>query len=65
MDAVPHTTSLNFTNIETLIGSNFKKWKKDIEIVLGLMDLDLVLKEDMLAALTDASTATQRNKFEK
>lgn len=61
MDAVPYTTSL----IETLIGSNFKQWKKDVEIVLGLMDLDLILKEDMLATLTDASTATQRNKFEK
>ncbi|CAN6687490.1 unnamed protein product [Malus baccata var. baccata] len=45
-------TSLNFNNIETLTGSNFKKWKEDVHIVLGLMDLDL-------------STADEKLKFEK
>ena len=57
--------SLNFQNIETLTGSNFKKWKEDVETVLGLMDLDLVVKEDKSAALTDNSTPDQRIKFEK
>ena len=65
MNAVPHTTSLNFTSIETLIGLNYKKWKEDIEIVLGLMDLDLALREDQPAEITDASTVDQRIKFEK
>lgn len=40
MPAAPHMTSLNFTNIEKLIGSNFKKSKDDVAIVLGVMDLD-------------------------
>lgn len=55
-------TSLNFTNIEKLIGSNFKKSKDDADIVLGVMDLDWHYQR---AALTDANTADQRNKFEK
>ncbi|CAN6710655.1 unnamed protein product [Malus baccata var. baccata] len=65
MASVPHTTSLNFTSIETLTGLNFKKWKEDIEILLGLMDLDLALREDKPAELTNTSTAEVRIKFEK
>ncbi|CAN6721625.1 unnamed protein product [Malus baccata var. baccata] len=53
-------TSLNFSNIETLTGSNYKKWKEDLEIALGMMDFDLALREDKPAALTDASTADHR-----
>ncbi|XP_050104620.1 uncharacterized protein LOC126584202 [Malus sylvestris] len=58
-------TSLNFNNIETLTGSNFKKWKEDVQIVLGLMDLDLALREDKPTALTVESTADEKLKFEK
>lgn len=28
--------------IETLTGSNYKKWKPDIKLVIGLMDLDCI-----------------------
>nr|XP_028949145.1 uncharacterized protein LOC114821289 [Malus domestica] len=65
MATATQTTSLNFTNIETLTGSNFKKWKEDIEIVLGLMDLDLALREDQPATITTESTTYQRIKSEK
>ncbi|KAM1674536.1 hypothetical protein COP2_041408 [Malus domestica] len=58
-------TSLNFNNIETLTGSNFKKWKEDVQIVLGLMDLDLALRKDKPATLTDESMPDQKSKFEK
>ncbi|XP_068339146.1 uncharacterized protein [Pyrus communis] len=57
--------SLNFNNIKTLIGSNYKKWKKDVEMVLGLMDLDLALREEKHAAITAESTADHKAKFEK
>ena len=33
------------SRIEQLSGANFKKWKKQIRIVLGCMDLDYALKE--------------------
>nr|XP_017179500.2 uncharacterized protein LOC108169832 [Malus domestica] len=55
-------TSLNFSNIETLTGSNYKKWKEDLEIALGMMDFDLALREDKPAALTVESTAEQKSK---
>ncbi|KAM1367715.1 hypothetical protein ACFX13_001209 [Malus domestica] len=58
-------TSLNFNNIETFTGSNFKKWKEDVEIVLGLMYLDLAPKENQPVALTDKSIANENLKFEK
>ena len=58
-------TSLNFNNIETLTGSNFKKWKEDVKIVLGLMDLDLALREDKPGAITAESTTDEKLKFEK
>ncbi|XP_021833948.1 uncharacterized protein LOC110773733 [Prunus avium] len=58
-------TSMNFSSIETLTGSNYKSWKQDIEILLGLMDYDLAIREDEPAALTEASTTAQRTKHEK
>ncbi|CAN6546754.1 unnamed protein product [Malus baccata var. baccata] len=63
--SAPHMTSLNFNNIETLTGSNFKKWKEDVEIVLGLMDLDLALREEKPKSITAESTADEKMKFEK
>ncbi|CAN6718128.1 unnamed protein product [Malus baccata var. baccata] len=32
MPPAPHMTSLNFNNIKTLTGSNYKKWKEDVEM---------------------------------
>ncbi|KAM1833617.1 hypothetical protein ACFX13_023415 [Malus domestica] len=58
-------TSLNFNNIETLTGSNFKKWKEDVEIRLGLMDLDLALREEKPKAIIAKSTADEKVKLEK
>ena len=58
-------TSLNFNNIETLIGSNFKKWKEDVEIMLGLMDFNLALREEKPEAITAESTADEKIKLEK
>lgn len=57
--------SFNFSSIETLTRSNYKKWKQDVEIVLGLMDLDLALREDEPAALTNESSDAQRRQHEK
>ena len=48
--------SANVNNIPMLNGTNFKKWKKHVIIVLGCMDLDYALREDRPANLTNAST---------
>ncbi|CAL8989829.1 unnamed protein product [Prunus brigantina] len=37
---------VNHNSIETLIGSNYKKWKEDLEIALGLLDYEMALEED-------------------
>ncbi|OIT37006.1 hypothetical protein A4A49_66137 [Nicotiana attenuata] len=57
------TTQLN--SIETLTGSNYKKWKQDVEIVLGLMDLDFALTEQKPAGPTTTSSADEKAKYEK
>ncbi|CAN6716687.1 unnamed protein product [Malus baccata var. baccata] len=57
------TASLNFSNIETLTGSNYKKWKEDMEIALGMMDFDLALREDKPAVITVTRTAEEKLKF--
>ncbi|XP_016651498.1 PREDICTED: uncharacterized protein LOC107881677 [Prunus mume] len=56
-------TGPDLSSIETLNGPNYDKWKLDIEVVLGLMDLDLALIEDKPAALTASSTSEQKLKF--
>lgn len=58
-------TSLNFTNIEALNGSNYKKWKEDIEIALGLMDFNIAIDEDQPPALTPQITAEEKTKRAK
>ncbi|RVW91511.1 hypothetical protein CK203_046222 [Vitis vinifera] len=57
--------SANVKNIIVLNGTNFKKWKEHIIIVLECMDLDYALREDRPTDLTGASTTKQRiaNRF--
>ena len=52
---------VNVNNIPVLNGTNFKKWKEHIIIVLGCMDLDYALRKDHPPNLTSASTTEQRS----
>ncbi|XP_043705256.1 uncharacterized protein LOC122655080 [Telopea speciosissima] len=52
-------------SIPVLSGNNYKRWIEDLEINLGLLDLDLALQELKPADLTDASTNAERVKMEK
>ncbi|XP_019236811.1 PREDICTED: uncharacterized protein LOC109217039 [Nicotiana attenuata] len=56
-------TQLN--SIETLTSSNYKKWKQDIEIVLGLMEVDFALTEQKPAEPVTTSTTNENAKYEK
>nr|CAN76091.1 hypothetical protein VITISV_027114 [Vitis vinifera] len=56
--------SVNVNNIP-MLGTNFKKWKEHVIIVLGCMDLDYALREDHPPDLISASTAEQRAAMEK
>ena len=55
----------NVNNIPVLNGTNFKKWKERVIIVLKCMDLDYALREDRPPDLTSASTAEQRSTMKK
>ncbi|PON88031.1 hypothetical protein TorRG33x02_162330 [Trema orientale] len=56
--------SANLSTIHVLTGINFKSWKEDVMIVLGCMDLDLALKKDQPAALTEESFTEDKRNFE-
>ncbi|XP_047267381.1 uncharacterized protein LOC124897835 [Capsicum annuum] len=52
-------------NIAVLNGTNFKKWKEHIMIVLGCMDLDYALRFDHPADLNETSSNEQKSAYEK
>jgi hypothetical protein len=47
-------------DIPTLNGSNYKEWKDQLEIVFGLVDLDVVLQSDKPVALAKDSTNDEK-----
>ncbi|XP_021827532.1 uncharacterized protein LOC110768153 [Prunus avium] len=59
------SNSYNSHAIDPLTGINYKKWKQDVEIVLGVMDLDLALRDDEPARPAEGASASQRSKYEK
>ncbi|XP_062100385.1 uncharacterized protein LOC133806281 [Humulus lupulus] len=50
----------NNASIQILSASNYKKWKRDVDFSLEIMDLDFCLREDKPGAPIDLSTTTQR-----
>ncbi|KAL0300379.1 UNVERIFIED_CONTAM: hypothetical protein Sangu_3124000 [Sesamum angustifolium] len=61
----PANITANVNTIPMLNGSNFKLLKENLEIVLGVTDLDLVLSEYSPPALTDKSTSEQKREKER
>ncbi|KAI5335741.1 hypothetical protein L3X38_025875 [Prunus dulcis] len=37
---------MNFSQIETLTGSNFKRWKFDLDVALGMSDINYAIIQD-------------------
>lgn len=56
---------MSISQIELLNGSNFRKWKTDIELNLGILDYDHVLKEDPPEELTQTASREAKEKYEK
>ncbi|CAL8990375.1 unnamed protein product [Prunus brigantina] len=56
---------LNLINIEKLNGTNFKTWKQQIDMNLGLHEFTIAFKEPKLAALTDVSSQEEKDAFKK
>ncbi|KAI5434917.1 hypothetical protein KIW84_021658 [Lathyrus oleraceus] len=53
-----------FASIEIQNGSNFKKWKKDLEFSLGIADLDMALRKTK-PVINDQSTPEEKEKIAK
>ena len=51
--------------IETLNGNNNARWKSDVELALGLADLDLALLKDEPQEPTNESTAEEKAYYQK
>ena len=49
-----------FCSIETLTGNNYKQWKSDVELALGLVDVDIALIGADSPKTTDNSTTEQK-----
>ncbi|XP_024179278.1 uncharacterized protein LOC112185262 [Rosa chinensis] len=64
MAAAPALNLLfNCNQMQTLNGSNFKKWKQDLELCLGYSNYEHVLNEDPPAELTPTSTREAKDKY--
>ncbi|CAN6711812.1 unnamed protein product [Malus baccata var. baccata] len=56
-----NSSSMHLNTVEPLTGVNYKKWKQDLEIVLGVMDWDLALGTEEPLTPTDGSTSNATN----
>ncbi|XP_024178984.1 uncharacterized protein LOC112184999 [Rosa chinensis] len=56
---------MSISQIKLLNGSNFRKWKSDIELNLGILDYNHVLKEDPPEELTPTVSREAKEKVEK
>ncbi|XP_062017162.1 uncharacterized protein LOC133733550 isoform X1 [Rosa rugosa] len=54
---------MSINQVELLNGLNFKKWKGDIELNLGILDFDHVLREDPPAELTATSSKEAKDRY--
>ncbi|KAF1876741.1 hypothetical protein Lal_00031557, partial [Lupinus albus] len=51
-----------FSFVPTFNGLNFSEWSEQIQFNLGIMDLDLSLREDKPSAITNISTEKHKVK---
>ena len=65
VNASASTISANINSIPMLNGTNFKDWKENVMIVLGCMDLDLALRIEQPADLTDRSSTEEKRDMER
>ncbi|GAV56711.1 UBN2_3 domain-containing protein [Cephalotus follicularis] len=51
--------------IEVLNGSNYKKWRQDLDIVLGILELDLALRDERPELPTEDSSHEAKVNYDK
>ncbi|CAI9782833.1 unnamed protein product [Fraxinus pennsylvanica] len=50
--------------IPMLNGTSFKTWQENVMIVFRVIDLDIALRDNQLATLTDKSTSNDKREME-
>ena len=55
----------NINSIPMINGTNFKTWHEDLQIVLGVMDLDLALRVSSPAPLIVESSSNGKRDIER
>ena len=56
---------MSLVNVEKLNGNNFKTWKQQIEMNLGMLEFNIAFRVPQPAALTGESTAQEKEFFAK
>ncbi|XP_070663250.1 disease resistance protein RPP2B-like [Malus domestica] len=56
---------LNLMNIEKLNWNNFKSWKQQIDMHLGMLEFNIAFTQTQPTALTETSTAAEKETFAK
>ncbi|XP_075087781.1 uncharacterized protein LOC142169775 [Nicotiana tabacum] len=68
-EITPANITANVNSICMLIGTNFKSWQENLNIVLRVMDLDLALRVDFPPPspppLTDKSTSNEKREMKR
>jgi hypothetical protein len=60
-----NSVSAQISRITPLNGTNFSTWKEQIEICLGVLEIDQVLRVDKPVALTNESSTDDKANFAK
>ncbi|VVA40474.1 PREDICTED: UBN2 domain-containing, partial [Prunus dulcis] len=55
----------NHNSIETLVGSNYTKWREDVEIAVGLLDYEMAIEVDAPAVPDADASAGAKAKYAK
>ncbi|GAV86359.1 UBN2 domain-containing protein [Cephalotus follicularis] len=55
----------NIASIEVLTGSNYKKWKQNIEFAMRIADIDLAMISDKPEDITDVTSLDEREHHAK
>ncbi|XP_059302018.1 uncharacterized protein LOC132053945 [Lycium ferocissimum] len=54
-----------FFEIEILTGSNYKKWKRDVDFAFELVEIDMVIVKDAPTEPTEESNDEEKNEYAK
>lgn len=65
MNSIVVTVNNNHTTIELLTGSNFKRWRSNIEFALGITDIDMTLQVDEPSKPTNESSTVLKEYYAK